>query len=303
MAKYDCSAVVLSFNTKKVTDLCLKKAETAARYAYKTLGSRVKIIAVDNGSTDGSPEMIKRKHQIVKLIRLKENTGYAKGNNAGLRLANTPFILLINSDLYLAKNTFVSAIKYMQNNKSCDVLSCKVVNAEGSFEPYGGHLPTPFKTILWALGLESWPIVKYFLPRIYGYNLSFYQEDKRMEWCPTCFFFLRREVYKKTKGFDENLFLYMEDVEWCQRIGKKDFQLIHTPSFQVVHLGGASQKSLTSQEVLRRQIEGMEYFHKVHYPNTYWIVVQFLRFGLKLRTFFYLLSGNLEQAKIYYFSR
>src|SRR3989344_8852417 len=108
----DLSVVILSFNTKKITDECLTRVERAAAEAKK---SRLKVetIVVENGSIDRSAEMILKKYPWVKLVRPGRNAGFAAGNNLGMKAARGKYILLINTDTFLEKETLEEAVSYM----------------------------------------------------------------------------------------------------------------------------------------------------------------------------------------------
>ncbi|HSW97233.1 MAG TPA: glycosyltransferase family 2 protein [Candidatus Saccharimonadales bacterium] len=294
----NCSVIILSYNTKKITDTAIQKAKKAAIYSEKRLRNKNEIIVVDNGSTDGSVEMLAQKHPEVISIQLPKNVGVARGYNEGMKKAKGDYILLINNDTYLFKDTIYNAILYMEKNRNADVMYCRVVNRDKEFVPIGGHLPTPFKTIRWLLGGESIPLLRNYMKRLYTYND--YQKDFQIEWIPTCFFFMRKAVYQKTKGHDKNMFLYMEDVEFCKKINDEGFQIWFTPTFSAMHLGGQSSvEQMQSLFLLQKQIEGLLYYQKKHFLNTFRLVKTFVFLGLKLRSVLFYLLGNIHKAKIY----
>jgi GT2 family glycosyltransferase len=296
----DCTVVILSFNTKDVTDECLRKTKQAAAYAQRELNNKTEIIVVDNGSIDDSVEMIQRKHPDVTLIALKKNVGYSCGNNLALKKASTPFILLLNSDTYIRENTLVQSISYMAKHPACDILSARLVYPDNSFQAHSGFLPTPFRTIRWAFLIESIPVIKNFIQPIYQYNPEFYKTERTLDWASTGFFFIRKSVYDRTGGFDERIFLYMEDVEWCQRIKNNELRIQYSPTIDVVHLGGFSSKKFPSATLLRRHIEGMAHFHSVHYPKTVHAVMGCVMTGMFLRAVFYSLTVQPTKASPYW---
>lgn len=295
----DCTIIILSYNTKEVTDICLKKAEASAAECKKRHGNEIKIVVVDNGSKDGSCEMIRSGHPQVTLVSLPENVGYSRGNNLAMKQADTPFILLLNNDAYLREDTIRKALEYMEKNPSCDALCVKLLYPDGGFQPFGGSLPTPLRTIFWTLGIESLPVIKHFIHPIYQYTPGFFDQEQQMEWCSTGFFLMRRKVYDITGGFDDRLFLYMEDVEWCKRIKEGHFKICYTPSINIVHLGGFTCKKFSRGILLQRHIEGMLHFHKTHYKNTFGIISMCLLSGMMLRAFFYAIIRQREMANAY----
>lgn len=296
----DCTVIILSYNTKDVTDECLSKVEASVAYCEKELGNKVDVVVVDNGSSDGSADMIRSKYPHVTLKALEKNVGYPKGNNIAMREAQTPYMLLLNSDSYVRVHTLADSLMYMQRHPGCDILSARLLYLDGSFQSFGGYLPTPFRTIRWAFGFESIPFFKRFMHPIYQRKQSFYRKERLMDWATTGFFLLRKKVYDLTQGFDESLFLYMEDVEWCRRIKDKNLKICYSPDIDIVHLGGFSAKKLPSANLLRRHAEGVLYFHKIHYPRAVRLVAFCLVLGFGIRALFFALLLQTSKATTYW---
>lgn len=297
-SKIDCTIILLSYNSLKVTDICLTKLKEAADYSSKTLGNKIKVVVVDNGSKDGSVEMIEKKHPFVHLMALKENVGYAAGNNLAMKTADTPYILLMNSDTYIKKDSIAKSLQAIDSKTNCDVLVSRWTTQDGIFHTYGGHLPTPLKIILWSFGFESLPIIKYFLHRIYAYNPKFYIKEGRMEWCPPCFMLLKRNVYTLTDGFDEKLWFHMVDVEWCKRMKQKGLNICFTPAIEVMHLGGASSKE-SKNSLMSDNFKGLMHYCRKHYPKSTSIVALVVKFGLQVRSLIFYSLGKKELATTY----
>lgn len=298
MEKHNCSVIVLSYNTKRITDQCLQHLKKALKYSQDKLGNEVEVIFVENGSSDGSLEMIKRKHGWAKLINLKENVGYAKGNNIGMSKAKYDFLLLLNSDAYVKKKTIVKGLKYFKNNKKCDLLGCKLTFANGKLQPSGGYLPTPINTIWWMTGVDKLPALRNFLKPIHPKHTSFFAKDKKLEWVMGAFLLMKRSVYEKTGGFDDEFFMYMEEVEWCHRMKNSEVNICYTPKFSITHLDKASS-NFELRKPLTREIQGLLYFHKTHYKRTYPFVRLVIYLGCLVRHWAYLIIGNNYMAKTY----
>lgn len=297
----NCSIVILSYNTKDITDTAIEKAKIAAAHAIDSLKNNVEIIVVDNASTDGTVEMIKKKHNDVKLIALKENKWVSGGYNEGMKAAKYQYILLMNNDTYLFQDSILNSINWMEKNKQASVVIARLYDKDKNFVSYAGALPTPLKTILWVLGVESLPFIKNKLQRIYKTkDEKSFQKDMQIGWIPTCFLFMRREVFEKTGGEDENIPLYMEDLDFCKSINDLGFQIWYTPSIEAIHLGGKSTKDLMKlQSLLQKQYDGVLYYQKKHHPKTTALVKAFIILGLKMRAFTYFLLGQTEMAKAY----
>lgn len=299
--KNDCTIVILSFNVKDITDQSIQHAKIAADYSHNKLSNHVRIIVVDNGSSDSSAEMVRGKYPDVKLIALPKNMGVAFGYNAGMKQVKTPYFVLINSDTLLKPSTIFDSISYMNSNNECAVATGEVISPNEKFRSIGGYLPSPFKTIRWLLGFENISFLHRHMKCIYG-DTKDYSREQIIEWIPTCFFFCRKEVFTKTHGHDEKMFLYMEDLEWCKRIHDKGMKIFYSPTISAVHLGGASTSKKPESNylfLLQRNIDGLRYYHSKHHPKTAWFIDITLRFGIWIRSIYYTLSGNSQKASAY----
>lgn len=296
--KKNCSVIILSYNTREITDKCLKCLKEAIDYSQQMLGNKVETIVVDNGSTDGSPEMIKEKNKWVKLIASKTNKGFAKGNNIGMSKAKYDFILLINSDTFLRKKTLVNALNYLEKHPECDLLGCKLKYKDGKLQPSGGFLPTPLNTVWWMFGIDKLPIAKNYLRPVHPKHPSFFSHQRRLEWLMGAFLFMKREVFEKTGGFDESFFMYMEEVEWCYRMKKLGVRICYTPDFSVTHLDKASSNFDTKKPLIR-EVQGLLYFHKLHYKKTYHLIKFVVRTGCFLRYITHALLRNKHLSQTY----
>jgi GT2 family glycosyltransferase len=263
--------------------------------------NNIEIIVVDNGSTDGTLEMIRKKHKTARVLAQKTNVGVARGYNIGMENSKGEYILIINSDTYIEKDTLSKCLSYLEKNKQCDVVMARLTTLEGEFKPYGGFLPTPLRTIRWLLGFESIPFLKNHINKIYQYEAKHYINANIIEWAPTCFYFMRSEVFKKTKGHDEKMFLYMENIEWSKRIYDAGMRIWFVPTIGSIHIGGEStRKKLPSIFLLRRQLEGAKYYHKKHFPRSFLLINLFLYLGFSARSLAYISTGKKEKGLNYF---
>lgn len=298
MSKLDLSVIVLSYNTKDITDECLTKLKEAAGYCEKTLQNSVEVIVIENASSDSSAEMIKKKHPWVNLIISKTNTGFSGGNNLGMKKSSKPFILLLNSDAFVQKETLSTALQYFADHEECGVLGCQLRFADGRVQPSAGFLPTPFNTIFWISGFALLPFFNKLAPPIHPKDKAFFGHEHQVEWVMGAFFMLKREVYTKTGGFDESIFMYGEEVELCKRIKDLGYKMFYVPEFFITHLDKASSKFLLEKPLLN-EIKGIvRYFHQ-HYPKDYSYVRLVIWFSLMLRIFAFAILGKGQRIKAY----
>lgn len=294
----DLSIIILSFNTKEITGRCLEKLEVAKVYCEKKLKNKIEVIVLDNASSDGSSEMIKENYSWVKLIASKENTGFSKGNNIVMKTVKNPFILLLNSDVYLAEESLYKTLAYFRVNLNCDLLGARLNYVSGNLQPSSGNLPNPVNTVFWILGLSLLPIIGSVIPPIHPKGQNFFSKSRRVGWVMGAFFALKKEVFDKTYGFDESLFMHMEEIEWCKRISDLGFKIWYVPQVAAIHLHGASTNFDLGKSFLN-ELKGIRYYLLKHYRNFYFTVKLFLVLGLILRMIAFSLLGKTKRAKIY----
>lgn len=299
MKKRHCSIIILSFNTKYITNKCLNHLKKSIRTCQKKLNNKLEVIVIDNNSQDGSPELIEKKHPWVCLIRSRENLGFAKANNLGMKKAKYNFLLLLNSDCFVRNDTLWKAIKSLEENSQYDVLGCQLRYQNGEIQPSAGFLPTPIRIFAWMTGIDKLPFLSDLIGPIHPGKINFFQKKRPVEWVTGAFFLLRKSVFQKTEGFDENYFMYGEEVEWCKRIKKKKIKILFDPSFNVVHLKGASGQ-FDIEKPLVKEIIGLKYFCKKHYPRSLWFVEFSILFGCLIRVIAFSLLNNQKKKEVYF---
>lgn len=298
MNNSDLSIVILSFNTLDITRQCLQKLHEAKIYCEGKLKNKIEVIVLDNGSTDGSARMVEKEFPRVRLKALRENSGFSKGNNMAMKMTRNPYILLLNSDVYVSENSLYKTLAYFNVNPNCDVLGAKLNYASGKLQPSAGNLPNPVNLISWIAGLNLLPGVSMLVPPFHPANSSFFSKAHRVGWITGAFFALKREVFEKTSGFDEKLFMYMEEVEWCRRIKSSGYKIWYVPSVEAVHLHGASS-NFDFTASFGSELKGVRYYLDKYYSRFYLAVKPFLILGLILRIIAFSLIGKTKRARVY----
>lgn len=298
MKDLDLSVIILSYNTEDITARCLEKLKIAKDYCEKRLKNSVEVIVVDNGSSDGSAQIIKSDFPWVKLVASKENLGFSRGNNIAMEESKNPFILLLNSDVYVEEESLYKAIAYFRVNLNCDCLGAKLTYASGTLQPSAGNLPDPLNIIFWILGLSLVPVMNKIVLPFHPKDRRYFSKAHRVGWVMGAFFMLKREIFVKTGGFDEKLFMHMEEVEWCKRIRDKGYKVWYVPQVSVIHLHGASTKFDLSPSFLN-ELKGIRYYLLKHYRIFYLPVKLGLVLGLILRILAFTILGKSKRARVY----
>lgn len=298
MTELDLSVIIVNYNTPDVTIECLNKLRESANFCEGVLKNKIEVIVVDNASSDDSVQKIKQNHRWVNLIESKTNLGYGGGNNLGLQESVYPYILLLNSDAFVQKDTLLKALQFFQETPDCDVLGCKLTFPDGRFQPSGGYVPDPYNTTLWMLGFESIPFIGEFAGPVHPKSESFFLTPRQLEWVMGAFFMMKRKVYDATKGFDPNIFLYMEEVELCIRFKEQNFKVYYNPLFSITHISGASSAS-NDQKRLLYELKNLVYVFQKHYPSNVLLVRISIYLGSILRIIGFTILNKPEKRQAY----
>ncbi len=301
MHKDGISIVIVSWNTKTVTDECLARIKKST----DDLGNRaeVEVVVVDNNSDDGTSGMIGKKYPWVKLVNSKVNLGYSKGNNLGFSITNpkNKYLLLLNSDAFIEKNTLAQSLEFIKNHGGCDVFGCKLIFPGGKFQPSAGNLPTPVNVYSWIFGLDLIPGVNKLFYQFHPRDPGFFKIERKVGWVQGAFLFMKREVFEKTKGFDEKFFMYMDEVEWSDRVLKLGYNIIYTPHFSVIHLDRASAHQIPGKLTRTYSLEiiGLIYYLRKHYPESLRLLLPLVKVAVFLRFLIFFAMGNKIRQEAY----
>lgn len=293
----DLSIIILSYNTKEITDECLRRLQSSVVSCQKNLGNKIEVIVLDNASSDGSARMIKENHPWVELIESKENTGYSKGNNLAFKKSKHAIVLFLNSDVYVEEDTLGKALEYFKN-PDCDVLGPRLKFENGKFQPSAGNLPNPYNTICWILGISLIPVVGDFTQPFHPKSNAYFSQVSKVGWVTGAFLMMKRKVFESAGGFDESIFMYLDEVDLCKRISLRGFRVWYVPTIWVTHLHGASSKFDMSYAFVS-EFKGLKIYFKKYYPFWYPFVKVFLIVGIILRIIVFSFLGKTKRARAY----
>lgn len=260
MTNKEISVVLVSYNTAAL----LPDAIAALRSAAE--GYSLQTIIVDNASRDGSVALIKRDYADCELIENPVNVGFGRANNQAIPRIQGKYILLLNTDAFVAQDTLNKTVAYMDAHPECGALGVKLVGRDGVLQPSCRYFPTPLNIFLRRTGLNRlFPWVR--MVDDMGWD---HASARSCDWVPGCYLLIRREVIEQIELFDPRYFLYYEEVDWCLAVKKAGWQIHYFPDTTVVHIGGESAKSDSEITAGGRQIEALQiesellYFRKNH---------------------------------------
>lgn len=278
--KYDISVIILTYNVKILLKECIESI---------TSKKNVEIIVVDNGNDD-TYKLFKR-NKSIKYIKNKENIGFSKGNNQGIKISKGKYILILNPDTKLEKDTLDKLYDYMDKNQNVGIATCKVLLPNGKLDT---ACKRRFPTIKNSIGKI------FYLEKVFksfsGYNMTDIPDDKetQIDVCTGAFMFTRREALfgnKKRKGvgfFDENFWAMGEDIDLCYRTKLAGWEIRYFPKTEILHYKGASgglkstSKKFTKADIsvkrrwARAYTESMILFYKKYYKDKHSIITNML---------------------------
>lgn len=200
------------------------------------------VFLVDNNSVDGSCEMVAEKFPEVILIANRENTGFSKANNQAVRLSKGQYVLLLNPDTIVEKDTFLKTVQFMDAHPEAGGLGVKMLDGKGKFLPESKRgLPTPEVAFYKIFGLSS--LFKN-SKRFGRYHLTYLDKEKNheIEVLSGAFMLMRMEALDKVGLLDEDYFMYGEDIDLSYRIIKGGYKNYYFADTRIIHYKGESTK-------------------------------------------------------------
>ena len=266
----ELSVVILSFNTKTLLKQTIESVKSNLKF---------EIIVADNGSTDGSVEMVREKFPQVLVVENKKNIGFAAGNNRGLKKARGKYLMLLNSDTKVEKGSLDVLFNYLEFHPKVGGITPKLILSDGSLDAASHRgLPTLWNSFTYFSGLERMFVGNKFFG---GYHQTWKDLDTthQVDAVSMASLMFRRELLDDVGYLDEDFFMYAEDIDYCKRIKDAGWKLIYNPEAQVIHYKGKSGTNNKDKEI-RSQTKKyfystMKQYFKKHYGEVYpgWVLL------------------------------
>jgi GT2 family glycosyltransferase len=222
----DVSVVVVTYNALPWVERCLDSVR-----GYET-------VVVDNGSTDGTVELVRARFPDVRLIE-QENRGMGGGNNTGMRAAGGRYFFLLNSDAWAVGDAVETLARYADEHPEAAVVGPRLRNPDGTLQRSVRGDPTA-----WRLATE-YLFIRKLAPRSSRLNPLYvggfdHDETRAVEWLQGAALLVRRDAADAVGLFDEDFFMFSEETDWLYRFRQAGWQVVFHPEAEVVHVGGAS---------------------------------------------------------------
>jgi N-acetylglucosaminyl-diphospho-decaprenol L-rhamnosyltransferase len=224
----DVSVVIVTYNSR----------EWIERPLESVAGSGAELIVVDHGSTDGTLELVRERFPEALIVE-QENRGFGGGNNTGMRTASGDFFLLLNPDAWFLGDGFQKLVDFAKAHPEAGVVGPKLLHPDGRLQRSVRGYPTP-----WRLATEFFFLRK-LAPRSRVFNAfhggpADHESVYEAEWLGGACLLVRRAAVEAVGGFDEDFFLFSEEVDWCYRFRQAGWKVLFYPGAEVVHVIGIS---------------------------------------------------------------
>src|SRR3989344_1347992 len=286
----DLSIVIVSYNTKDLLEKCLESIyKTAKDFSFE-------VVVVDNNSKDDSSEMVANKFKDVILIKNKENYGFSKANNVGIKKSKGRYVLFLNPDTVVYPKTLKTMIIFMDNHKDAGAATCKVVLVNGEIDDATHRgFPTPWNSLMFFTGFAKlFPKSKLFN----GYHMGWLDMNKthQIEALAGAFMLVRREAGEEAWWWSEDYFFYGEDLDFCYILKQKGWKIYYVVEASIFHHKGVSggikkiSKEISTADketkirVTNWRYKAMEIFYDRHYKGKYpFFITYLIKLAIKVK--------------------
>lgn len=272
----------------------------AGEYIYRCLQSLEKVLdevsmevyIIDNASVDGSIEKLKNHKWKLEIsyILNDQNLGFGKAHNQVLKNLKTEYVLILNPDVELEKGVLEKTITFMDANPEVGVTTCKILQSDGEID-WASHrgFPTPWASFMYYFMKDD---------SLYHLSMEDMNVDHEVDAVSGSFLLTRKSILDKVGIFDEDYFMYAEDIDLCFRIKEAGFKIMYLPEVKIIHHKGISSglkkhsqgQTTATLETKKRSLdsfyETMKIFYKKHLAKKYpgfinWLVYM----GIDLKWF------------------
>lgn len=281
----EISIVTLNYHKSHLTLACIHSLWE--QFSTEFLSDAIELIIVDNHSQDDSIEQIEKaivtsKWKNITLIKNTKNDGFAKGCNIGATRAKGKYILFLNNDTLIKDRGIITMKEFMDMHDSIAILGGKLVNRDGTPQSCVGSFYSPISILLLLTGLQK-----------YGMVDKNPEKIKKVDWVKGGLLMVREGVFNKLGGFDENIFMYTEDMEFCYRAKQQGFDVYFYPDISVYHKeSGSSNRTFAVIHIYKNLL----YFYKKHKSYAEYVYVKTL---LRLKAMALIGIGRVQNNPYY----
>ncbi len=278
MSKIDISVIIVTFKSESTIEKCLDSVYSGMK------GLIFEVIISDNSPNEITIDLLKKiksRYSNLILIENKKNEGFSRGNNIAIKKANGEFILFLNPDMVLEKNTVPGILDFLKEYPEAGTATPFVHLLDGTIDDSCHRgFPTPWRAFCHFSKLSKiFPKSKLFA----GYNLTYldFSKTHEIDSLAGSFMLVRYSLGKELDWWDEDYFFYGEDIDFCYRIKKAGYRIYFVPKYKALHFKGVSSgikkisKDISSADketkiwVTKQRFKAMEIFYDKHYKKKY----------------------------------
>ena len=273
----DVSIIIVNWNTRELLLAGLRSLP------WDSAAMTFEVIVVDNNSMDGSVLAVEKDFPNVRLIRNRRNTGFAAGNNAGMRIATGRYIALINSDVVVQSGCLEGLVAFMDEHPGTGIIAPKIVWPDLTLQDSCRYFPGLWNNFCAATGLARlFPRQPFFS----GEHMKCFAHDqiRRVDYLVGCFLLARQTMIARIGFMDEGFFMYAEEIDWCRRAANDGWGIVFYPDAVAVHHGRSSSSKDPGRFAVEQQYSVLRYWRKHHHalPFAGWRMIQSIQWGARL---------------------
>ncbi len=268
----DVSVVIVGYNTRDLLDACLVSIDEPS----------AEIIVVDNGSSDGTVDLVRAHHVRCQLVEMGENTGFARASNTGMRLARGRYVLLLNSDTVVLEHAVSGMALFLDSHPQFAAVGPLLLNGDGTIQTSCFAFTTVRDVLFEQLGLTALFSRSSFFNRrgLGGFDRA---GVRAVDWVSGACLMARRDVLERVGLLDEGFFMYGEELDWCVRMKQAALQVAFYPGARVMHYGRASSSRRRGELAPQALAGRLRYFARHHGPRAVLAVRLLTVAGMSLR--------------------
>ncbi len=273
----DLSIVIVSWNVRDLLQTCLESLRPEWERTW------AEVIVVDNASSDGTPDLVRDQYPAVRLIANLANRGFGAANNQGMAAASGRYILLLNPDTVVLPGALEALVGFLEAHPRVGLAAPRLLNPDGSLQRNAFRFPG-----LLQVALDLFPVH----PRLMDSALNGRYRREPQATGPFSIdhplgaaLLVRHEIWEATGGFDEDYFMYAEEVDWCWRIHQAGWMIWQVPEARIIHYGGQSTRQVPDWmfiELWRARYRFFRRYHSIFYQAMVRLLV---RLGMLWRSF------------------
>ncbi|UCD33434.1 MAG: glycosyltransferase, partial [Desulfobacterales bacterium] len=275
----DLSIIIINWNTRELLKSCLKSVFSAVKQID------FEVFVVDNGSWDGSPEMVKAKLPRVMLIQNDRNLGFARANNIAIKRAAGRYIALVNSDIVISEEAAEEIVRFLDENPRIGAAAPQYMNSDGSKQNSFDNFPSLTTELI------NKSLLRAIFPGKYPSKKIDYEGPLSVESVIGAFFVLRVQALESVGLLDEGYFFFLEETDLCLRLKNAGWRIVHIPWIKIHHLQGQSKDRAPGKAWIEYYRSTYRFFRKNRAKASY-IILRILKL-VKLMVNFLLTTGAL----------